>query len=263
TRETKCTIKQSVAKPIRKTVDSESNQKPRNITRKLYEHVRKACSWWYPKFTPSGYKWKRKSEKENVNPNLVEIVLLIVDSGCSKRMTGNLKLLINFVEKFLGTVKFGNDQIVHILGYEDLVKDYIMGQDRQMQMVRGNGENQFRQYAGQNLGNLNGYNAVQNVKNQVAQNPRVQNVRYQNRLIGVLGNANQNRNGNANQNRNGNLVATHAEGNAAGHNGNHIRCYNCRGNGHLARNCTIRPRRKDAAYLQTQLLITQKEEAGI
>ncbi|GJY35445.1 integrase, catalytic region, zinc finger, CCHC-type containing protein [Tanacetum coccineum] len=35
---------------------------------------------------------------------LVEIVLFIVDSGCSKHMTGNLKLLTNFVEKFLGTV---------------------------------------------------------------------------------------------------------------------------------------------------------------
>nr|GEX32738.1 retrovirus-related Pol polyprotein from transposon TNT 1-94 [Tanacetum cinerariifolium] len=43
-----------------------------------------------------------------------------------------------------------------------------MGQDRQMQMVRGNGGNQFRQYAGQNAGNLNGYNAVQNVRNQQA-----------------------------------------------------------------------------------------------
>ncbi|GJU82503.1 integrase, catalytic region, zinc finger, CCHC-type containing protein [Tanacetum coccineum] len=32
-------------------------------------------------------------------------------------MTGNLKLLTNFVEKFLGTVKFGNDQIAPILGY--------------------------------------------------------------------------------------------------------------------------------------------------
>nr|GEX20123.1 retrotransposon protein, putative, Ty1-copia subclass [Tanacetum cinerariifolium] len=41
-----------------------------------------------------------------------------------------------------------------------------MGQDRHMQMVEGNGENQFRQYAGQNVGNLNGYNAVQNVGNQ-------------------------------------------------------------------------------------------------
>nr|GFB86122.1 retrovirus-related Pol polyprotein from transposon TNT 1-94 [Tanacetum cinerariifolium] len=64
--------------------------------------------------------WKPKSTKENVNPNLIEIVLFIVDSGCSKHMTGNLKLLINFVEKFMGTVKFGNDQIAPILGYGDL-----------------------------------------------------------------------------------------------------------------------------------------------
>nr|GEU84779.1 hypothetical protein [Tanacetum cinerariifolium] len=33
--------------------------------------------------------------------------------------------------------------------------------------------------------------------------------------------------------------------------------------GHYARNCTARPRRRDAAYLQTQLLIAQKEETGI
>nr|GFB49357.1 integrase, catalytic region, zinc finger, CCHC-type, peptidase aspartic, catalytic [Tanacetum cinerariifolium] len=111
----------SVAKPIMKIVASESNQKPRNITRKLYERVSKTCSWWYPKFTPSGYKWKPKSGKENINPNLIEIVLFIVDSGCSKHMTGNLKLQINFVEKFLGTVKFGNDQLAPILGYGDLV----------------------------------------------------------------------------------------------------------------------------------------------
>nr|GFA98641.1 hypothetical protein [Tanacetum cinerariifolium] len=102
TREPKRTIKQSAAKPLRKTVSLKSNQKPRNITRKLYKRVSKACRWWYPKFTPSEYKWTPKSEKENVNPNLIEIVLFIVDSGCSKHMTGNLKLLINFVEKFLG-----------------------------------------------------------------------------------------------------------------------------------------------------------------
>ncbi|GJX08513.1 hypothetical protein Tco_0196445 [Tanacetum coccineum] len=56
---------------------------------------------------------------------LVEIILFIVDSGCSKHMTGNLKLLTNFVEKFLGTVKFGNDQIAPILGYGDLVQGAI------------------------------------------------------------------------------------------------------------------------------------------
>nr|GFC56354.1 hypothetical protein [Tanacetum cinerariifolium] len=86
-----------------------------------------------------------------------------------------------------------------------------IGQERQMQMIGGNGGNQFRQYAGQNAGNLNGYNVVQNVRNQVAQNPGVQNVGIQNQI------------------GNGNLVAVRAEGNAAGHNGNQIRCYNCRG----------------------------------
>nr|GEZ09795.1 hypothetical protein [Tanacetum cinerariifolium] len=35
------------------------------------------------------------------------------------------------------------------------------------------------------------------------------------------------------------------------------------GNGHFARDYTARPRRRDVAYLQTQLLIAQKEEAGI
>nr|GFC71623.1 hypothetical protein [Tanacetum cinerariifolium] len=84
-----------------------------------------------------------------------------------------------------------------------------------------------------------------NVRNQVAQNLRVQN------------------DGNQNQIGNGNLVAVRTEGNAAGHNGNQIRCYNCRGLRHFARDCTVRPRRRDAAYLQTQLLIPQKEEAGI
>nr|GFA35792.1 integrase, catalytic region, zinc finger, CCHC-type, peptidase aspartic, catalytic [Tanacetum cinerariifolium] len=56
---------------------------------------------------------------------LVEIVLFIVDSGCSKHMMRNLKLLINFVEKFLGTVKFRNDQIAPILGYGDLVQGAV------------------------------------------------------------------------------------------------------------------------------------------
>nr|GEV19181.1 hypothetical protein [Tanacetum cinerariifolium] len=125
TREPKGIVKQSVAKPLRKTVASESNQKPRNIIRKLYERISKACSWWYPKFTPPGYNWKPKSEIGNVIPNLVEIVLFIIDSGCSENMTRNLKLLINSVEKFLGTVKFGNDQITPILGYGDLVQGAV------------------------------------------------------------------------------------------------------------------------------------------
>ncbi|GJT04675.1 integrase, catalytic region, zinc finger, CCHC-type containing protein, partial [Tanacetum coccineum] len=51
--------------------------------------------------------------------NVVQIVLWYLDSGCSKHMTGNRSQLMNFVSKFLGTVRFGNDQIARIMGYGD------------------------------------------------------------------------------------------------------------------------------------------------
>nr|GEV67208.1 retrovirus-related Pol polyprotein from transposon TNT 1-94 [Tanacetum cinerariifolium] len=56
----------------------------------------------------------------------IEIILFILDSWCSKHMMKNLKLLINFVKKFLGTVKFRNDQITPIFGYGDLVQGAVM-----------------------------------------------------------------------------------------------------------------------------------------
>nr|GEY28760.1 hypothetical protein [Tanacetum cinerariifolium] len=177
-REPKRIINQSVAKPLRRTVASEStNRKPKNTTRKLYEHVTKTCSWWYPKFTPPGYNWKPESKIGNVNLNvsmplgntsrtanilepmtssvpmsqilhcvlfllqLVEIILFIVDYGCSKHMTGNLKLLINFVEKFPSTVKFRNDQIAPILGYGDLVQGAVM--IKRVYYVKGLNHNLF------------------------------------------------------------------------------------------------------------------------
>ncbi|GJQ94719.1 retrovirus-related pol polyprotein from transposon TNT 1-94 [Tanacetum coccineum] len=40
-------------------------------------------------------------------------------------MMRNIKLLSNFVEKFMGTAKFGNDQIAPILGYGDLVQGNV------------------------------------------------------------------------------------------------------------------------------------------
>ncbi|GJY59483.1 hypothetical protein Tco_0459375 [Tanacetum coccineum] len=40
-------------------------------------------------------------------------------------MTGNLKLLRNFVEKFMGTVRFGNDNFAAITGYGDYVQGNI------------------------------------------------------------------------------------------------------------------------------------------
>nr|GEY78605.1 reverse transcriptase domain-containing protein [Tanacetum cinerariifolium] len=54
---------------------------------------------------------------------IVEICLCIIDSGCSKHMTGNRALLTNFVEKFLGTVRFGNNDFAVIVGMEMLLSD--------------------------------------------------------------------------------------------------------------------------------------------
>ncbi|GJY13495.1 retrovirus-related pol polyprotein from transposon TNT 1-94 [Tanacetum coccineum] len=53
------------------------------------------------------------------NLRVVQIVLLYLDSGCLKHMTGNRSQLMNFVSKFLGTVRFENDQIARIIGYGD------------------------------------------------------------------------------------------------------------------------------------------------
>nr|GEX99417.1 ribonuclease H [Tanacetum cinerariifolium] len=50
---------------------------------------------------------KSNQLKDNVMPNnsqIIQLILFIVYSGCTKRMTGNLKLLCNFVEKFLGFI---------------------------------------------------------------------------------------------------------------------------------------------------------------
>ncbi|GKB58956.1 integrase, catalytic region, zinc finger, CCHC-type containing protein [Tanacetum coccineum] len=40
-------------------------------------------------------------------------------SRCSKHMIGDRSQLTNFVNKFLGTVKFGNDHVAKIMGYGD------------------------------------------------------------------------------------------------------------------------------------------------
>ncbi|GJY04622.1 integrase, catalytic region, zinc finger, CCHC-type containing protein, partial [Tanacetum coccineum] len=53
---------------------------------------------------------------------VIQLVLWIVDSGCSKHVTGNLKLLRNFVEKFIGTVRFSNDHFAAIIRYGDYVQ---------------------------------------------------------------------------------------------------------------------------------------------
>ncbi|GJT71184.1 retrovirus-related pol polyprotein from transposon TNT 1-94 [Tanacetum coccineum] len=56
-------------------------------------------------------------------------------------MTGNRKLLINFVWKFLGTVRFGNDHVAAILGYGDLQWGNIL--ITRVYFVEGLGHNLF------------------------------------------------------------------------------------------------------------------------
>nr|GEW56991.1 hypothetical protein [Tanacetum cinerariifolium] len=69
---------------------------------------------------------KSKSAKKHKNPNVwkptdhvftevVQIVLWYLDSGCWKQMKRNRSQLMNFVSKFIGTVRFENDQIAMIM----------------------------------------------------------------------------------------------------------------------------------------------------
>ncbi|GJR19930.1 retrovirus-related pol polyprotein from transposon TNT 1-94 [Tanacetum coccineum] len=55
----------------------------------------------------------------------IQIVLWIVDSGCSKHMTGDRSLLETFVEKFMGIIRLGNDHFAAIPGYGDYVQGNI------------------------------------------------------------------------------------------------------------------------------------------
>ncbi|GJZ21647.1 retrovirus-related pol polyprotein from transposon TNT 1-94 [Tanacetum coccineum] len=58
--------------------------------------------------------------QETIAP-VVQIVLWYLDSGCSKHMTGDRSRLRNFMKKFIGTVRFGNDHFGAIMGYGDYV----------------------------------------------------------------------------------------------------------------------------------------------
>ncbi|GJY89592.1 retrovirus-related pol polyprotein from transposon TNT 1-94 [Tanacetum coccineum] len=72
---------------------------------------------------------------------VVQVVLWYLDSSCSKHMTGNRSKLKNFVEKFIGTVRFGNDHFGAIMGYGD----YVIGDSviSRVYYVEGLGHNLF------------------------------------------------------------------------------------------------------------------------
>ncbi|GJU07102.1 retrovirus-related pol polyprotein from transposon TNT 1-94 [Tanacetum coccineum] len=163
TRKPKRQANKSVATPHKKTVASESTTtSSKSYYRMLYQKTSKAWKWWIAQQCPSSYTWVPKTQKKWVPrtqkkwvpktqkqwvpkvrnesvpkrvsfaidntsriTNIVQLILFIVDSGCTKHMTGNVSLLCNFVEKYLGTVRFGNDQFAPILGYGDLIQGNI------------------------------------------------------------------------------------------------------------------------------------------
>nr|GEW99989.1 retrotransposon protein, putative, unclassified [Tanacetum cinerariifolium] len=102
-----CKITTTAIVPLRKPIPIESNTSKLVVTL-VYSRKSKET------------KKKVTISNSKINKSLVvQIVLRYLDSECSKHMTGDRSQLINFVQKFLGTVKFRNDHVAKIMGYGD------------------------------------------------------------------------------------------------------------------------------------------------
>ncbi|GJU34682.1 hypothetical protein Tco_1183036 [Tanacetum coccineum] len=90
-------------------------------------------------FADIGYQWRPTGKKFALG-ELCPLTKLSVKC-CSKHMTGNRSKLKNFVEKFIGTVRFGNDHFGAIMGYGD----YVTGDSviSKVYYVEGLGHNMF------------------------------------------------------------------------------------------------------------------------
>ncbi|GJR17545.1 integrase, catalytic region, zinc finger, CCHC-type containing protein [Tanacetum coccineum] len=131
---------------------------PRNNKSKLKQENRVDSSisskhTWKPtgrKFTLGEQCPLTRFTKSKVVPlqhpgHVVQIVLWYLDSDCSKHMIRNHSRLKNFVKKFIGTIRFGNDHFGYIMGYGD----YVIGDNviSRVYYVEGHGHNLF--YVGQ------------------------------------------------------------------------------------------------------------------
>nr|GEV71609.1 integrase, catalytic region, zinc finger, CCHC-type, peptidase aspartic, catalytic [Tanacetum cinerariifolium] len=131
----------SKTKSVPKANVSEGLSKPvtvQTLPQTARHVVPKPKKQWVPK---AKMQWVPKAKNEHVqkrvsfaidNASRITNVLKSTNSLGSnlltldaKYMTGNLKLLYNFVERFLGTVRFGNNQFAPILGYGDMVQGNV------------------------------------------------------------------------------------------------------------------------------------------
>nr|GEW36394.1 hypothetical protein [Tanacetum cinerariifolium] len=101
-----------------------SNSVKKPVNRKIWQPTGK-------RFTTVGHIWKPTGRTFTLVGNVCpltriatttivpprEPIPIYLDSGCSKHMTGDRSQLVNFVQKFLGMVKFGNDHVAKIMGY--------------------------------------------------------------------------------------------------------------------------------------------------
>ncbi|GJT36168.1 retrovirus-related pol polyprotein from transposon TNT 1-94 [Tanacetum coccineum] len=133
----KSKIDEASASKVRDKVSSEFKKKKSNMRDKplspfMLNKIRTSSLWqkWFESqpnvmWTPVNTKPHAHTNPSNRKPLVVQIVLWVVDSGCSKHMTGDRLLLRNFVEKFMGTFRFRNDNFAAITGYGDYIHGNI------------------------------------------------------------------------------------------------------------------------------------------
>ncbi|GJW16368.1 hypothetical protein Tco_0020501 [Tanacetum coccineum] len=87
--------------------------------KRVWKPISKPVANSKPQWKPTGRHFSLFEKQVPKGSLAVQIVLWYLDSGCSRHMTGDRARLINFVEKFIGTVRFGNDEYAAIVGYGD------------------------------------------------------------------------------------------------------------------------------------------------
>nr|GEX87211.1 hypothetical protein [Tanacetum cinerariifolium] len=102
-------------------ISASGSQPPGNIKKDKIQQTQSKAKKNKLEAYPRNVRTSLHNKKSVVNTKAIASVLNsklnYLDSGCSKHMTGDRSQLTNFVNKFLGTVKFGNDHVAKIMGY--------------------------------------------------------------------------------------------------------------------------------------------------